>query len=94
MRRRRNASCVLSLSMERTTVAIYVLSQNTLEPSIIYLEARAQRMRWPSRARAELGMRVEHLFLAVDAGTVASCTDPDGSTDNATLAIACKYVNE
>lgn len=80
--------------MERTTLAIYVLSGYVAEPSILYLESCARQRHWPARDRADLERLVEDLFIASETDVVSAITDHDNPLDESVLATAWKYVHE
>lgn len=84
----------LTESLLHTVLIMYVLADNAVEPSIVFLRQRARQRHWPERSDEDIGSLVEDAFLAADVDALASLSDLDNPSDSAALAAALDYVEQ
>ena len=84
----------LTPCMERTALSIYVLTDYSLQPAIVFLKSLGRRHRWPPQSDGELGRRVEDSFLRADPDMLIALVDASQPLDQAVFEASMRYVRE
>lgn len=84
----------LTTSLQNTTLIIYVMAENDVEPAVQFLQTTARTRRWPDKPSHEVGAVVQDLFLTIDISKLVDLTDPNDPSDPAALREAAGYVQE